>query len=384
MTSTESAFPPKAEKSWTDSAAEKDERFQVLRNILPEMQPQEGSPANTFTLAEIEELKKSLPSIGEKIGTKRGIVTSDKIDIRDKSVWKNNSELTNLNVATSTTTAMSMRESDGESSTMSTDQDSAEQWECPSTFREAVRAGRFRGPTNGKCPGFLQCNLVVLPQGKHAFDFLLFCQRNKKACPLIEVCDVGSPHPSGIANGADLRTDIPKYAIYRDGVLEKEMDDVADVWPEDSVAFLIGCSFSYDGALLEAGIPLRSAEQGKNVPMFRTNIKCRSAGSLSGNMVVSMKPIHALDVAQEAEITSQYPHAHGAPVCIGSPEAIGIEDMNKPDWGDPVVFQPGEIPVFHACGVTPQSILMDSKVPFAITHSAGYMFVTDLKADKVP
>jgi uncharacterized protein YcsI (UPF0317 family) len=175
-----------------------------------------------------------------------------------------------------------------------------------------------------------------------------------------------------------------RYAIYRDGVLEKEMTDVTDVWPENSVAFLIGCSFSYDGALLDANIPLRSAEQKKNVPMYNTNLKCRSSGSLSGNMVVSMKPISAMDVAKEVEITSKFPHAHGGPVCIGRPESIGIPDLNNPDWGDAIELRPDEIPVFHACGVTPQSILMNSKVPFAITHSAGYMFVSDLPADKVP
>jgi uncharacterized protein YcsI (UPF0317 family) len=172
-----------------------------------------------------------------------------------------------------------------------------------------------------------------------------------------------------------------RYAIYRDGVLEKEVTDVTEYWPQNAVAFLIGCSFSYDGAFLEAGIPLRSAEQGKNVPMYRTNLPCRSSGSLRGNMVVSMKPISALDIAKEVEITSKYPHAHGGPVCVGNAKAIGITDIDKPDWGDPIDLRFNEVPVFHACGVTPQSVLMDSKVPFAITHSAGHMFVTDLPSD---
>jgi uncharacterized protein YcsI (UPF0317 family) len=175
-----------------------------------------------------------------------------------------------------------------------------------------------------------------------------------------------------------------RYAIYRDGKLEKEVYDVTAYWPENSVAFLIGCSFSYDGAFLEGGIPLRSAEVGKNVPMYRSNLPCRTAGSLSGNMVVSMKPIKALDIAKEVEITSQYPHAHGSPVCVGNPLAIGITDLNKPDWGEPIDLREDELPVFHACGVTPQSVLMDSKIPFAITHSAGYMFVTDLPSNVVP
>ena len=172
-----------------------------------------------------------------------------------------------------------------------------------------------------------------------------------------------------------------RYAIYRNGKLEKEVTDVTDYWPEESVAFLIGCSFSYDGALLDAGIPLKSADQGKNVPMYNTNLKCRSAGCLRGNMVVSMKPIPALQLSKHVEITSKYNHAHGGPVCVGSTAAIGIKDIDKPEWGDSIDVGPLEVPVFHACGVTPQSILMESKVPFAITHSAGHMFVTDLPAD---
>jgi uncharacterized protein YcsI (UPF0317 family) len=172
-----------------------------------------------------------------------------------------------------------------------------------------------------------------------------------------------------------------RYAIYRDGKLEKEVTDVTDVWPEDSVAFLIGCSFSYDGALMDAGIPLRSAEQGKNVPMYKTSLKCRSAGRLSGNMVVSMKPIPALLVSKEVEITSKYAHAHGGPVCIGHADAIGIDNIDKPEWGDAIEMKANDVAVFHACGVTPQSVLMDSKIPFAITHSAGYMFVTDMPSN---
>ena len=163
----------------------------------------------------------------------------------------------------------------------------------------------------------------------------------------------------------------------------EEVTDVTACWPENSVAFLIGCSFSYDGALMDAGIPLRSAEQGKNVPMYKTNLKCRSAGSLHGNVVVSMKPISALQISKEIEITSKFPHAHGGPLCVGRPEAIGISSdrLMQPDWGDAIELQPHEVPVFHACGVTPQSVLMDSQVPFAITHAAGHMFVTDRPSD---
>jgi len=252
----------------------------------------------------------------------------------------------------------------------------------PLEFRHLVRNGNFTSPTNGMCPGFLQCNLVVLRQSD-AYDFMLFCQRNKKACPLIEVCDVGSFSPSACRD-ADLRTDIPKYCIYRHGELVKESSDCINIWPKDSVAFLIGCSFTCDGALMEAGIRLRSVEQKRNVPMYKTNIQCTPSGNLTGTMVVSMRPIKALDVSRVVEITSKYPHGHGGPICVGCPQAIGIKDVSMPDWGDSVDIYPDEVPVFFACGVTPQNILMQSKVEFAITHSAGHMFVTDLPSDQVP
>lgn len=251
----------------------------------------------------------------------------------------------------------------------------------PREFRKAIRSGQYNKPTNGCCPGYLQCNLVVL-EAQAAYDFLLFCHRNKKACPLIEVCDGENSYSANtIANDSDLRTDIPKYCIYRNGKLEAEVDDVTTYWPERAVAFLIGCSFSYDRALMDAGISLRSVEQNRNVPMFRTNIPCRSAGSLSGNVVVSMKPIKARDIAKEVEITNQYPHAHGGPLCVGCPESIGIKDINNPEWGQSVDILEDELPVFHACGITPQAVILDSGVSFAITHSPGHMFVTDLNAD---
>jgi uncharacterized protein YcsI (UPF0317 family) len=163
--------------------------------------------------------------------------------------------------------------------------------------------------------------------------------------------------------------------------LDEEVTDISAHWPEDAVAFLIGCSFSYDGALQEAGIPLRSAEAGRNVPMYKTSLKCRSAGRLQGNIVVSMKPIPALQVAQYVAITAQYPHAHGAPLCIDRPALLGIDDLDLPDWGDAVEVRPDEVAVFHACGVTPQAVLMASKLPFAITHAPGHMFVTDMPSD---
>jgi len=369
----------------------KEEQRELLRNVLPACQPQEGTPQNTFTRPELDELRKALPSI--EVGlkeNKKQFARSNKIDICNFSQWQApNQQEEESSGASVCPQDISQRKAKHENS--SCPQEQPLDWhgaprlhksvESAQAFRSKVRSGEFTGPTNGVCPGFLQCNLVVLPQGPVAFDFLLFCQRNPKACPLIEVCDVGSPFASGVAPGADLRTDVPKYAIYRDGVLDMEVEDVTNYWPEQSVAFLIGCSFSYDGALLDAGIPLRSAEQGKNVPMYKTSLRCRPAGSLKGNMVVSMKPIPALQVSKHIEITSKYTHAHGGPVSVGSGKAIGVEDLDKPDWGERVDVGFDEVPIFHACGVTPQSILMESKVPFAITHSAGHMFVTDLPSD---
>lgn len=352
-------------------------RMEMLRDALPACQPQEGSPANTFTESEKEQLLHIFPNI--VIGA--------------REAQKNNPNLIDITDWSTQPTTQNKKEYKKQETQELHDVAQEALWhgaprmdkaEAPRAFRRLIREGTFQGPTNAKCPGFLQCNLVVLPQGPHAFDFLLFCQRNPKACPLIEVCDVGSPFPHGVAKDADLRTDVPMYAIYRNGKLDQEVSDVTDYWPENSVAFLIGCSFSYDGALLDAHIPLRSAEQGKNVPMYRTNLKCRTSGSLSGNTVVSMKPIKATQVAKEVEITSKYTWAHGGPVCVGNAKAIGIQDLDQPDWGDAVEIMPDEVPVFHACGVTPQSVLMDSKVPFAITHKAGYMFVTDLPSDSPP
>lgn len=276
-----------------------------------------------------------------------------------------------------------------------------------SHFRQSVRNDQYNKPTNGQCPGFIQCNLVVLKE-KDAFDFLLFCQANKQACPLIEVLDKGSYTPLMSATGADLRTDIPKYRIFENGLLVKEVTNVISEWPDDGVAFLIGCSFTTESALLKANIPLRSVEQNKNVPMFKTNIPCVPAGKFKGNVVVSMRPIKGTQIAQEVLITNQYPHAHGPPVCIGVPASIGIQDVMKPDFGDPIDIMDDEIPVFHACGVTPQvgtsvfvcilsflknylaltkiwitkqAVILESGVEFAITHSPGHMFITDLRDD---
>eukprot|EP00566_Odontella_aurita_P020900 CAMPEP_0113536138 /NCGR_PEP_ID=MMETSP0015_2-20120614/6088_1 /TAXON_ID=2838 /ORGANISM="Odontella" /LENGTH=363 /DNA_ID=CAMNT_0000435457 /DNA_START=184 /DNA_END=1275 /DNA_ORIENTATION=- /assembly_acc=CAM_ASM_000160 len=336
--------------------------------LNPQAGSQAGTPANTLTSTQLEELARALSdnvAVGSTNNDREG--KSDMVNILDPT-WALPEQRDGRIKESKPSWFGALRL---ESSNV----------DEPRRFREQVRLGQFSGPTNGVCPGFLQCNLVVLPRSQIAFDFLLFCQRNKKACPLVEVCDGFSP--DGVALGADLRKDISKYAIYRDGVLEKEVHDASDLWPKDAISFLIGCSFSYDSALISAGIPLRSVEQKKNVPMYRTSLECRKAGAFKGNMVVSMKPVRAVDIAKEVEITSKYPHAHGAPVCVGKPEAIGIGDLTTPDWGDPVDIAADELPVFHACGVTPQAVLMESKVPYAITHSAGHMFVTDLPSDAV-
>lgn len=247
----------------------------------------------------------------------------------------------------------------------------------PHEVRKAIREGRWTQPTTGLCPGFVQANLVILPKAD-AFDFLLFAQRNPKPCPVIEVCEPGDPRPEGVAPGADLRFDLPKYRIYRQGRLEAEVTDIREHWRDDLVSFLIGCSFTTEGALLKAGVRLKHLELGQNVPMFRTNLACRPAGAFHGQMVVSMRPIPHDQVVKAVQVTSRFPGAHGAPVHIGDPEAIGIADLMKPDYGDPIPVEPGEVPVFWACGVTPQAVAVASRPEFMITHSPGHMFITDV------
>jgi len=247
----------------------------------------------------------------------------------------------------------------------------------PRELRETIRRGSWTGPTPGLTPGFVQTNLVVLPQAQ-AYDFLLFCQRNPRPCPLLEVTDPGSPEPRELAPGADLRTDLPKYRIYREGRLDGEVADITAEWRSDLVAFLIGCSFTFERALVEAGIPLRHIEEGKNVAMWATTVECRPAGLFHGPLVVSMRPIPGHLVPRAVTVTARYPMAHGAPIQIGNPDALGIHDLTRPDWGDAVETKTGETPVFWACGVTPQAVALAAKLPFVITHAPGHMFITDL------
>jgi len=233
-------------------------------------------------------------------------------------------------------------------------------------------------PTAGMAPGFTQCNMISLPRD-WAWDFLLYGQRNPKPCPVLDVTDPGS-HRTALAPEADLRSDLPLYRVWRDGVLTEELADATEAWAEhsDLVTFLIGCSFTFETPLMQAGIEVRHVAQGCNVPMYLTNRPCRPAGRLHGQMVVSMRPVPADRVAEAATITARFPAVHGAPVHIGSPETLGIADLGKPDFGDPVQINEGEVPVFWACGVTPQAAVMASKPPFAITHAPGHMFITDV------
>ena len=239
----------------------------------------------------------------------------------------------------------------------------------PKEVRRRIRRGEITSPTSGMCAGYAQANLVILPKDL-AYDFLLFTQRNPKSCPVLEVSDVGSRNLSYIAEDVDIARDIPRYRVYEKGVLTGEYTDVEKFWREDFVSFLIGCSFSFESELLEAGVPVRHIEENCNVPMFKTSIPCTPAGIFHGNMVVSMRPIPYEQVPKAVLVTG---------VHIGNPEAIGITDVAKPDFGDPVTMKEGEVPVFWPCGVTPQNVVMNVKPELVITHAPGHMLITDIK-----
>lgn len=247
----------------------------------------------------------------------------------------------------------------------------------PVQMRQAIRRGEYQGPTAGLCLGFAQCNLIALPRSL-AYDFLLFAQRNSRACPVLEVSDPGSRQLSYLAQDIDLARDFPRYRLYEDGEMTGEYTDVEHFWRPDLVSFLIGCSFSFEGALLEAGLPVRHIEQGRNVPMYRTDLPCQPAGVFHGTMVVSMRPMTPSQAIRATAVTAAMPRVHGAPVHLGDPTEIGIRDIDHPDYGDPVEIRPGEIPVFWPCGVTPQNVVTQARPPFAITHAPGHMLITDI------
>lgn len=244
--------------------------------------------------------------------------------------------------------------------------------------RKQARDGDLTRPTPGMALGYVQANLVVVPRDL-AFDFLLFCQRNPRPCPLLDVTEPGDPEPRGVAPGADLRTDLPQYRVWKHGELIDEPTDLRQYWRNDLVAFLIGCSFTFESALLQAGVPLRHIECGGNVPMYRTNRLCRAAGVFHGPMVVSMRPMTPAHAVTATRICSRFGRAHGTPVHFGDPRGLGIADIDKPDFGDPAPLRSGEVPVFWACGVTPQAAVMAARPPLVITHKPGCMFVTDVR-----
>ncbi|WP_309069527.1 putative hydro-lyase [Microbacterium sp.] len=243
--------------------------------------------------------------------------------------------------------------------------------------RAAYRAGRV-APTSGVAHGLVQANLIAVP-ADWAYDVLLFAQRNPKPCPVLEVLEAGTVE-SRMAPGSDLRTDIPAYRVWRDGELVEETKDASAAWEEhpDLVSFLIGCSFTFEAGLDDAGIPIRHRELGRNVPMYRTARRCAPAGRLRGDLVVSMRPIPAERVADAVTISGRYPAVHGTPVHVGDPASLGIADIDAPEFGDAPEIRAGEVPVFWACGVTPQAAIMASRPPFALTHAPGHMFVTDV------
>lgn len=243
--------------------------------------------------------------------------------------------------------------------------------------RKQIRTNQFAGPTAGLAHGAVQANLMILPKNL-ADEFLLFCQRNPKPCPVLAVTEPGQFTVPALGNDIDLRTDVPRYRVWRNGQLVDEPETLTDIWRDDLVSFMIGCSFSFEEALLAEGIDMRHISEGVNVPMYRTNIATQSTRTLSGPMVVSMRPLSAQDAIRAVQITSRFPAVHGAPVHLGSPALIGIQDISRPDYGDPVTIKAHEIPVFWACGVTPQAIIDSVRPEFSITHAPGHMLITDL------
>lgn len=250
--------------------------------------------------------------------------------------------------------------------------------QSPAELRGRIRSGEHAGNTSGLAPGFVQCNLVILP-ASHAGDFMRFCQLNPKPCPLI--ASAAAPGQTGLPTLGDLdiRTDVPGYRVFRYGELEQEVTDISEVWSDDLVTFALGCSFSFEEALIADGLEVRNVLAGCNVPMYRTNISCVSAGPFGGDMVVSMRPFKAADAIRVVQICTRFPAVHGAPVHLGDPEEIGIADIYQPDYGDAVEIKTGELPLFWACGVTPQVALEQARPPLCITHSPGMMLVTDLR-----
>ena len=247
----------------------------------------------------------------------------------------------------------------------------------PQALRQKIRSGEHQGNTSGFAPGFVQCNIVILP-ADWASDFLRFCQLNPKPCPLLAASEPGSP-ALPLLGDIDIRSDVPSYRVFRNGEMVEELPDITNLWRDDLVSFALGCSFSFEEALLADGLEVRNVSEGVNVPMYRTAIDCASAGPFAGKMVVSMRPFKATDAIRAIQICTRFPSVYGAPVHIGDPGLIGIGDLAQTDYGDAVSVGADELPLFWACGVTPQVALETARPPFAITHSPGCMLVTDLR-----
>lgn len=244
-------------------------------------------------------------------------------------------------------------------------------------LRRAIRAGDWSGPTSGLARGHAQANLVILPAA-FADDFAEFCRRNPRPCPLLARTAPGNPCPADVAPESDLRADVPRYRVFRHGALQPgEATDISDLWRDDFVAFLLGCSFTFENALLAAGLQVRHIDENRNVPMYRTSIPCEPAGPFAGPLVVSMRPYRAEQIAEVARITEEFSTMHGGPIHVGDPQLIGIADLARPDFGESVTVRDDELPVFWACGVTPQLALAAARPEICITHSPGCMFVMD-------
>jgi uncharacterized protein YcsI (UPF0317 family) len=254
--------------------------------------------------------------------------------------------------------------------------------DSPVKIRQKIRKGLWTTPTSGLATGYAQANLVILDR-KYAFDFLLFCQRNPKPCPILEVLEPGQIEPRRTAPGADIRTDLPLYRIWQKGKLKQEVREIRSFFNPDLVTFLLGCSFSFEEALIGAGIPIRNIEEEKNVSMYITNRKCDPAGPFSAPLVVTMRPIRDDLVSRAVQITSRYASVHGAPIHIGNEKRLGIKDLGRPEFGDPVTIRKGETPVFWACGVTSTLGALSAKPDLVITHAPGHMFITDVNNESL-
>lgn len=244
------------------------------------------------------------------------------------------------------------------------------------SLRARIRSGEHTGTTSGMAHSLVQGNVVILP-ADWAADFLMYCQNNPVALPLIGVSEPGDPALPELGHDLDIRTDIPEYQVFRSGERAETLSDIRNLWQGDFVTFVLGCSFSFEDALIRAGLSVRNVEQGSNVSMYRSNIATRPAGRFRGNMVVSMRPFKGADAIRAIQVTTRLPKAHGAPVHIGDQSLIGIGDLSSPDFGDPVTIHSDELPLFWACGVTPQIALENARPPIAITHVPGKMLLTE-------